>query len=279
MKKKYLAIMLGCTLAISPMAVFAEATATTETEAVQEAAAETEAGAVNAVSAEDIVGEVKTIDEDSITVAVGTLKGGMGQPMAVPAEAGSEAVPGDAGKEAAPADAGEGAPSKLDLTGEEKTIAITEDTLVYREIAPEVPKEGADASAEASTEEATADASAEASAEESTADASAEASAEEAAADASAEASAEAVSGFDSENAAPEMALETEACDISELAEGDIVTVTLDADGNAAMITIHFAGQENGAPKGEKPEDKQPGSETELAQEDVSEADIEEVTE
>lgn len=70
MKRNYLAILLGLTLALSPVSAFASEDST---EALTEAAAENEA-AVNS-EAEDtvIVGQVSDITDDSITIIKGTL--------------------------------------------------------------------------------------------------------------------------------------------------------------------------------------------------------------
>ena len=73
MKNKYVAIMLGLVLAISPAAVYASETETESLEAsTGDAETDMSEDTLEDVSQELILGEVASIEEDSITVKLGT---------------------------------------------------------------------------------------------------------------------------------------------------------------------------------------------------------------
>ena len=135
MKKKYLAAILGVMIATT--SVTACGAATTETTAnttessenkeTEDTKAESEESADDSDSSadadkedsdeEDVTyGEVKSVEDGKITIAVGTMKE-MG---------GNGGTPGG--------DQGE-APSMLDLTGDEMTVTVTDDTVITKESA------------------------------------------------------------------------------------------------------------------------------------------------
>lgn len=243
MKRKYVALMLGLTLAFSSIAYAEENT---------QAAAKEAAGEMELSEEEDaLYGEITEIGEDSITVALGTM--GVDEEMnaqetegadteedtAKAEDANTETDAGaiDTGTSASEenADAVEevpemeenGAPEgqpmnggrgmKLELTGEEQTITITEDTLFYQEfpmqdsedeMSEELAEEGAEGtnSEISSQEDATVNEEAD----------SVEATAEE----------------------ADEVTVELEEISFEDLAEGDVLKITLDEAGNAETVTV-----------------------------------------
>ena len=245
MKRKYVAVLMGIMVATTsvPAMVYAE---DSKTEAAADAADTTnESGEADASgessdeSQENVVlGEVKSVSDSEITIAVGTMKE-MGQP----AEDGqndeaSEKPEGDDQDGEAPekpeGDNQDGeAPSMLDLTGEEQTITVTADTVLTKQAggmqpggdgqnggAPEKP-EGDDQSADSSDGEAP-----------------------------------EKPDGDAQDGGAPEengQSAEAEEISLSDIQEGDTVSVTLDEDGNAASITVmsmEMGGQ--GGPGGDR---------------------------
>ena len=245
MKRKYVAILMGIMVATTsvPALVYAE---DSKTEAAADAADTTDESGEAAASSENddesqenvVLGEVKSVSDSEITIAVGTMKE-MGQP----AEDGqndeaSEKPEGDDQDGEAPekpeGDNQDGeAPSMLDLTGEEQTITVTADTVLTKQAggmqpggdgqnggAPEKP-EGDDQSADSSDGEAP-----------------------------------EKPDGDAQDGGAPEengQSAEAEEISLSDIQEGDTVSVTLDEDGNAASITVmsmEMGGQ--GGPGGDR---------------------------
>ena len=175
-----------------------------------------------------VLGEVKSVSvsDSEITIAVGTMKemgqpGDDGQNGGEPNSQGGEA-PSDQDGEAPEKPEGDNqdgeAPSMLDLTGEEQTITVTADTVITKQAggmqpggdgqnsdAPEKP-EGDDQSADSSDGEAP-----------------------------------EKPDGDARDGGAPEengQSAEAEEISLSDIQEGDTVSVTLDEDGNAASITV-----------------------------------------
>ena len=240
MKRRYLAVLMGVMVAATsvPATVFAENTKTesteaegtetdgTETESTQDANEQEADSDVNKDQSTDedseentILGEVKSVSDTEITIAVGTKKE-MGQPS------------GD-GQNGAPqkpdTENGNGgeAPSMLDLTGEEQTITITENTVITKQQggAPQ-GQPGGDQNQNGEGE-------------------------------APEKPDGDNQSGSDSEEAPekPEgdnQPAESEEISLSDIQEGDIVSITLDEDGNAATITVQsmeMGGQ--GGPGGE----------------------------
>ena len=235
MKRKYVAVLMGIMVATTsvPAMVYAE---DSKTEAAADAADTTDesveadaSGESSDESQENVVlGEVKSVSvsDSEITIAVGTMKemgqpGDDGQNGGEPNSQGGEA-PSDQDGEAPEKPEGDNqdgeAPSMLDLTGEEQTITVTADTVITKQAggmqpggdgqnsdAPEKP-EGDDQSADSSDGEAP-----------------------------------EKPDGDARDGGAPEengQSAGAEEISLSDIQEGDTVSVTLDEDGNAASITV-----------------------------------------
>ena len=241
MKRKYVAVLMGIMVATTsvPAMVYAE---DSKTEAAADAADTTDESVEADASGESsdesqenqesqenvVLGEVKSVSvsDSEITIAVGTMKemgqpGDDGQNGGEPNSQGGEA-PSDQDGEAPEKPEGDNqdgeAPSMLDLTGEEQTITVTADTVITKQAggmqpggdgqnsdAPEKP-EGDDQSADSSDGEAP-----------------------------------EKPDGDARDGGAPEengQSAEAEEISLSDIQEGDTVSVTLDEDGNAASITV-----------------------------------------
>ena len=241
MKRKYVAVLMGIMVATTsvPTMVYAEdskteaaadAVDTTDESVEADASGESsDESQENQESQENVVlGEVKSVSvsDSEITIAVGTMKemgqpGDDGQNGGEPNSQGGEA-PSDQDGEAPEKPEGDNqdgeAPSMLDLTGEEQTITVTADTVITKQAggmqpggdgqnsdAPEKP-EGDDQSADSSDGEAP-----------------------------------EKPDGDARDGGAPEengQSAEAEEISLSDIQEGDTVSVTLDEDGNAASITV-----------------------------------------
>ena len=241
MKRKYVAVLMGIMVATTsvPAMVYAEdskteaaadAVDTTDESVEADASGESsDESQENQESQENVVlGEVKSVSvsDSEITIAVGTMKemgqpGDDGQNGGEPNSQGGEA-PSDQDGEAPEKPEGDNqdgeAPSMLDLTGEEQTITVTADTVITKQAggmqpggdgqnsdAPEKP-EGDDQSADSSDGEAP-----------------------------------EKPDGDARDGGAPEengQSAEAEEISLSDIQEGDTVSVTLDEDGNAASITV-----------------------------------------
>ena len=241
MKRRYLAVLMGIMVATTsvPTMVYAE---DSKTEAAADAADTTDESVEADASGESsdesqenqesqenvVLGEVKSVSvsDSEITIAVGTMKemgqpGDDGQNGGEPNSQGGEA-PSDQDGEAPEKPEGDNqdgeAPSMLDLTGEEQTITVTADTVITKQAggmqpggdgknsdAPEKP-EGDDQSADSSDGEAP-----------------------------------EKPDGDARDGGAPEengQSAGAEKISLSDIQEGDTVSVTLDEDGNAASITV-----------------------------------------
>ena len=243
MKRKYVAVLMGIMVATTsvPTMVYAEdskteaaadAVDTTDESVEADASGESsDESQENQESQENVVlGEVKSVSvsDSEITIAVGTMKemgqpGDDGQNGGEPNSQGGEA-PSDQDGEAPEKPEGDNqdgeAPSMLDLTGEEQTITVTADTVITKQAggmqpggdgqnsdAPEKP-EGDDQSADSSDGEAP-----------------------------------EKPDGDARDGGAPEengQSAEAEEISLSDIQEGDTVSVTLDEDGNAASITVMY---------------------------------------
>ena len=241
MKRKYVAVLMGIMVATTsvPTMVYAEdskteaaadAVDTTDESVEADASGESsDESQENQESQENVVlGEVKSVSvsDSEITIAVGTMKemgqpGDDGQNGGEPNSQGGEA-PSDQDGEAPEKPEGDNqdgeAPSMLDLTGEEQTITVTADTVITKQAggmqpggdgqnsdAPEKP-EGDDQSADSSDGEAP-----------------------------------EKPDGDARDGGAPEengQSAGAEEISLSDIQEGDTVSVTLDEDGNAASITV-----------------------------------------
>ena len=251
MKRKYVAVLMGIMVATTsvPTMVYAEdskteaaadAVDTTDESVEADASGESsDESQENQESQENVVlGEVKSVSDSEITIAVGTMKE-MGQPG------------GDGQNGGAPDGNGQGgeAPSMLDLTGEEQTITITADTVITKQASGMQP--GGDGQNGGASEKPEGDGQ--------NSDSSDGASDSQDAADDNQES--ENTDSQDGEE--PEkpdgngQSAEAEEISLSDIQEGDIVSITLDEDGNAASITVmsmemdgqgQSGGDEQGAP-------------------------------
>ena len=184
-----------------------------------------------------VLGEVKSVSDSEITIAVGTMKE-MGQPGDDDRNGGE---PNSQGGEAPvirterrlrnqKVTIGCEAPSMLDLTGEEQTITITADTVITKQAGGMQP--GGDGQNGGAPEKPEGDGQ--------SSDSSDGASDSQDAADDNQES--ENTDSQDGEE--PEkpdgngQSAEAAEISLSDIQEGDIVSITLDEDGNAASITV-----------------------------------------
>lgn len=243
MKRRYLAVLMGIMVATTsvPAMVYAEDSKTeTAADAANDESGEADASDENGDESQEnvVLGEVKSVSDSEITIAVGTMKE-MGQPG------------GDGQNGGAPDgnDQGGEAPSMLDLTGEEQTITITADTVITKQASGMQP--GGDGQNGGASEKPEGDGQ--------NSDSSDGASDSQDAADDNQES--ENTDSQDGEE--PEkpdgngQSAEAEEISLSDIQEGDIVSITLDEDGNAASITVmsmemdgqgQSGGDEQGAP-------------------------------
>ena len=224
MKRRYLAVLMGIMVATTsvPAMVYAEDSKTeTAADAANDESGEAAASDENGDESQEnvVLGEVKSVSDSEITIAVGTMKE-MGQPG------------GDGQNGGAPDENGQGgeAPSMLDLTGEEQTITITADTVITKQAGGMQP--GGDGQNGGAPEKPEGDGQ--------SSDSSDGASDSQDAADDNQES--ENTDSQDGEE--PEkpdgngQSAEAEEISLSGIQEGDIVSITLDEDGNAASITV-----------------------------------------
>ena len=224
MKRRYLAVLMGIMVATTsvPAMVYAEDSKTeTAADAANDESGEADASDENGDESQEnvVLGEVKSVSDSEITIAVGTMKE-MGQPG------------GDGQNGGAPDGNGQGgeAPSMLDLTGEEQTITITADTVITKQAGGMQP--GGDGQNGGAPEKPEGDGQ--------NSDSSDGASDSQDAADDNQES--ENTDSQDGEE--PEkpdgngQSAEAEEISLSDIQEGDIVSITLDEDGNAASITV-----------------------------------------
>ena len=224
MKRRYLAVLMGIMVATTsvPAMVYAEDSKTeTAAAAANDESGEADASDENGDESQEnvVLGEVKSVSDSEITIAVGTMKE-MGQPG------------GDGQNGGAPDGNGQGgeAPSMLDLTGEEQTITITADTVITKQASGMQP--GGDGQNGGAPEKPEGDGQ--------NSDSSDGASDSQDAADDNQES--ENTDSQDGEE--PEkpdgngQSAEAEEISLSDIQEGDIVSITLDEDGNAASITV-----------------------------------------
>ena len=224
MKRRYLAVLMGIMVATTsvPAMVYAEDSKTeTAADAANDESGEADASGESSDESQEnmVLGEVKSVSDSEITIAVGTMKE-MGQPG------------GDGQNGGAPDGNGQGgeAPSMLDLTGEEQTITITADTVITKQASGMQP--GGDGQNGGASEKPEGDGQ--------NSDSSDGASDSQDAADDNQES--ENTDSQDGEE--PEkpdgngQSAEAEEISLSDIQEGDIVSITLDEDGNAAFITV-----------------------------------------
>ena len=277
MKRKYVAVLMGIMVATTsvPTMVYAEdskteaaadAVDTTDESVEADASGESsDESQENQESQENVVlGEVKSVSvsDSEITIAVGTMKemgqpGDDGQNGGEPNSQGGEA-PSDQDGEAPEKPEGDNqdgeVPSMLDLTGEEQTITVTADTVITKQAggmqpggdgqnsdAPEKP-EGDDQSADSSDGEAPEKPEGDdQSADSSDGGAPEKSEGDDQSADSSDGEAPEKPDGDARDGGAPEengQSAEAEEISLSDIQEGDTVSVTLDEDGNAASITV-----------------------------------------
>ena len=121
MKKKYMAIVLGMSVALASVTGCGGQTEQTQT--TVETTAEADASEETEAQADVIYGEVASVTDTSVTIQVGTMK-----------EGGAPEKPDDAnGADSAPDGMPDDQPSMLELDGTEQTIAVTADTIITRQ--------------------------------------------------------------------------------------------------------------------------------------------------
>ena len=260
MKRRYLAVLMGIMVATTsvPAMVYAE---DSKTEAAADAAdesGEADASGENGDESQEnvVLGEVKSVSDSEITIAVGTMKE-MGQPG------------GDGQNGGAPDGNGQGgeAPSMLDLTGEEQTITVTADTVITKQAggmqpggdgqnggapdgqpggngqdgeAPEKPEgDGQDSDSSDGAGDSQDGENAD-NGDAADADGQDGEAPEKPEGDAQNGEAPEKPDG-DQNGDAPDgngQSAEAEEISLSDIQEGDIISITLDEDGNAASITV-----------------------------------------
>lgn len=243
MKRRYLAVLMGIMVATTsvPAMVYAEDSKTeTAADAANDESGEADASGESSDESQEnvVLGEVKSVSDSEITIAVGTMKE-MGQPG------------GDGQNGGAPDGNGQGgeAPSMLDLTGEEQTITITADTVITKQAGGMQP--GGDGQNGGAPEKPEGDGQ--------NSDSSDGASdSQDAANDNQESENTDSQDGEEPEK--PDgngQSAEAAEISLSDIQEGDIVSITLDEDGNAASITVMSmemdgqgqpGGDEQGAP-------------------------------
>ena len=276
MKRKYAAMVLGLTLAITSVNVaYAATDTTTATEEAEDTTDTEDAATTDEAASDEVYGEVTEVSEDSITINVGTLKEtqapGEGQePKDEKADDSKDDADAkdektddskddaDAGDEKTADDKGEAlaegeAPSMLDLTGDSQTITVSDSTTYEKEAAPEKPEETPAAGAKDEKADDSKDGvDAKAEKKDDSKDESADA--EDESTDSETADSTDTTDDTKPEDAqAPEM--KTESIAFSDIKVGDVIKVTLDADGNATAVVV----MNSGAP--EKSEDAKADSE------------------
>ena len=224
MKRRYLAVLMGIMVATTsvPAMVYAEDSKTeTAADAANDESGEADASDENGDESQEnvVLGEVKSVSDSEITIAVGTISD-------------QAPAPGDGQNGGVPDGNGQGgeAPSMLDLTGEEQTITITADTVITKQAGGMQP--GGDGQNGGAPEKPEGDGQ--------SSDSSDGASDSQDAADDNQES--ENTDSQDGEE--PEkpdgngQSAEAEEISLSDIQEGDIVSITLDEDENAASITV-----------------------------------------
>ena len=260
MKRRYLAVLMGIMVATTsvPAMVYAEDSKTEAAADVADESGEADASGENGDESQEnvVLGEVKSVSDSEITIAVGTMKE-MGQPG------------GDGQNGGAPDGNGQGgeAPSMLDLTGEEQTITVTADTVITKQAggmqtggdgqnggapdgqpggngqdgeAPEKPEgDGQDSDSSDGAGDSQDGENAD-NGDATDADGQDGEAPEKPEEDAQNGEAPEKPDG-DQNGDAPDgngQSAEAEEISLSDIQEGDIVSITLDEDGNAASITV-----------------------------------------
>ncbi len=138
MKKKYVAILMGIVMTAAVLGGCGQKNAVENDN--QQTTIEAEQGDNSEEETEEILGEVTDVTENSITIAVGTKKEmeRMEKPEGEPSEEKGEAPEGQPSGDMGEAPEGQPSgdmgekPSMLELTGEEQTITITENTKITK---------------------------------------------------------------------------------------------------------------------------------------------------
>lgn len=138
MKKKYVAIIMGIVMNAAVLGGCGQKDAVENDN--QQTTIEAEQGDNSEEETEEILGEVTEVTENSITIAVGTKKETerMEKPEGKPSEEKGEAPEGQPSGDMGEAPEGQPSgdmgekPSMLELTGEEQTITITENTKITK---------------------------------------------------------------------------------------------------------------------------------------------------
>ena len=224
MKRRYLAVLMGIMVATTsvPAMVYAEDSKTeTAADAANDESGEADASGESSDESQEnmVLGEVKSVSDSEITIAVGTMKE-MGQPG------------GDGQNGGAPDGKGQGgeAPSMLDLTGEEQTITITADTVITKQAGGMQP--GGDGQNGGAPEKPEGDG-------QSTDSSDGASDSQDAADDNQESENTDSQDGEEPEKPdGNEQSAEAEEISLSDIQEGDIVSITLDEDENAASITV-----------------------------------------
>ena len=224
MKRRYLAVLMGIMVATTsvPAMVYAEDSKTeTAAAAANDESGEADASGESSDESQEnmVLGEVKSVSDSEITIAVGTMKE-MGQPG------------GDGQNGGAPDGKGQGgeAPSMLDLTGEEQTITITADTVITKQAGGMQP--GGDGQNGGAPEKPEGDG-------QSTDSSDGASDSQDAADDNQESENTDSQDGEEPEKPdGNEQSAEAEEISLSDIQEGDIVSITLDEDENAASITV-----------------------------------------
>ena len=259
MKRRYLAVLMGVMVATTsvPAMVYAEDVKTERAadEASDESSEKADGSDENAQSDEAeenvVLGEVKSVSDTEITIAVGTMKemgqpGGNGQ-----GQPGGDGQNGEAPEKPDGGNGGE-APSMLDLTGEEQTITITENTVITKQSGgmqqgqpggdgqnggvPEKPdgdSQDGEAPEKPEGDDQNGEAPEKPDGETSEADGQTDS-------DSQNDEAPEKPEG-DQNGGAPDgngQGADSEEISLSDIQEGDVVSITLDEDGNAASITV-----------------------------------------
>ena len=259
MKRRYLAVLMGVMVATTsvPAMVYAEDVKTERAadETSDESSEKADGSDENAQSDEAeenvVLGEVKSVSDTEITIAVGTMKemgqpGGNGQ-----GQPGGDGQNGEAPEKPDGGNGGE-APSMLDLTGEEQTITITENTVITKQSGgmqqgqpggdgqnggvPEKPdgdSQDGEAPEKPEGDDQNGEAPEKPDGETSEADGQTDS-------DSQNDEAPEKPEG-DQNGGAPDgngQGADSEEISLSDIQEGDVVSITLDEDGNAASITV-----------------------------------------
>lgn len=241
MKRRYLALVLGLALSAASVNVFAEET--NETEAVTEAVTIeiTDSDLEGEASEEAVLGQVVSIDESSITIELGTVTDSQAEELSAEGEEDTaDSENGTEETEAEETDAADAsvlsqADVQIELTGEESTLTITGNTEFYS-----TAEDSEEALGEAPLSE-------EPVSEENTEDSTSEEESTEAVQDLAAQ---------ENTSEKEEAVLETETIEISEIQEGDFVSIVLDEEGNAASITVVTQSEAEGGAEEEAAEDE-----------------------